>query len=98
MKTTNNINDTPLHYARLTNHPYGTRGQQRNFSVDETFLSTIKKAFQVVFENCPLGTPEIVTTAGIFVDKPGQHGHGRAFDLDAIFWQDQSLVTLNFTH
>ncbi len=98
MKTTNNINGIPLHYARLTNHPYGTRGQQRNFSVDETFFATIEKAFKEVFEKCPLGTPEIITTAGIFVDKPGQHGHGRAFDLDAIFWNDESLVTLNFTH
>lgn len=34
MKKTNNINGIPLHYARLTNHPHGTRGTQRNFMVD----------------------------------------------------------------
>ncbi len=98
MKTINNINGIPLHYARLTNHPYGTRGTQRDFLIDEAFLETLEKAFAEVFEHCPLGVPEVITTAGIFVNKPGQHGHGKAFDLDAVFWKEQSLVTLNFIH
>lgn len=98
MKTINQIHGIPLHYARLTNHPYGTRGEQRNFLVDEDFLSILENAFQEVFEHCPLGIPEVITTAGIFVDKPGQHGHGKAFDLDAVFWRDETLVTSNFIH
>ncbi|MGJ8744945.1 hypothetical protein [Polaribacter sp.] len=98
MKTINKINGIPLHYARLTNHPYGTRGMQRNFSVDESFLIILQKAFKEIFDNCPLGKPEVITTAGIFVDKPGQHGHGTAFDLDAIFWGNDTLITLNFVH
>ncbi|MEH6536153.1 MAG: hypothetical protein V7719_07165 [Psychroserpens sp.] len=98
MKAINSINGIPLHYARLTSHPYGTRGKQRNFSVDSNFLNILKDAFDEVFEHCPLGKPEVMTTAGIFVDKPGQHGSGRAFDLDAIFWSNTSLVTLNFVH
>ncbi len=98
MKTTNNINGIALHYARLADHPYGTKGLQRNFTVDETFLPVLKTAFREVFDNCPLGVPDIITTAGIFVNKPGQHGHGRALDLDAIFWGGASLVTLNFIH
>ncbi len=98
MKTISHINNIPLHYARLTAHPYGTRGEQRNFLLDEGFLKILKVCLKEVFDQCPLGTPEVITTAGVFVSKPGQHGHGRAFDLDAIFWQDQSLVTLNFVH
>lgn len=98
MKTINQIHGIPLHYARLTNHPYGTRGEQRNFAIEERFLDTLKEALQEVFEHCPLGIPEVITTAGIFVDKPGQHGHGKAFDLDAIFWRDETLVTTNFIH
>ena len=98
MKTINQIHGIPLHYARLTNHPYGTRGEQRNFAIEERFLDTLKEALQEVFEHCPLGIPEVITTAGIFVDKPGQHGHGKAFDLDAIFWRDETLVTSNFIH
>ncbi|MDX8553689.1 hypothetical protein MK851_08660 [Tenacibaculum sp. 1B UA] len=98
MKTINQVHGIPLHYARLTNHPYGTRGEQRNFAIEERFLDTLKEALQEVFEHCPLGIPEVITTAGIFVDKPGQHGHGKAFDLDAIFWRDETLVTSNFIH
>lgn len=98
MKSINSINGIPLHYARLTNHPYGTRGEQRYFSIDNNFLKVLEKAFEEVFRLCPLGLPEAITTAGIFVDKAGQHGHGRAFDLDAIFWKDKTLVTLNFVH
>lgn len=98
MKSINKINGIPLHYARLTNHPYGTRGEQRSFSIDESFLVVLEKAFKEIFDNCPLGKPEVITTAGIFVNKPGQHGHGTAFDLDALFWKNDALVTLNFVH
>ena len=98
MKAINQINNIPLHYARLTSHPYGTKGKQRDFLVEENFLKILKNAFKEVFDNCPLGKPEIMTTAGIFVNKVGQHGRGKAFDLDAIFWNDETLVTLNFVH
>ena len=30
------------------------------------------------------------------MDKPGYHGLGRAFDLDAIFWDNHTFITLNF--
>ena len=98
MKTINKINSIPLHYARLTNHPYGSRGEQRNFSINDGFLNILEAAMEEVFEHCPLGKPQVITTAGIFVDKPGQHGHGKAFDLDAIFWENETLITMNFLH
>ncbi len=98
MKKINQINGIPLHYARLTNHPYGTKGEQRDFLINENFLEILENALEELFEHCPLGIPEVITTAGIFVNKPGQHGHGRAFDLDAIFWKNEALITLNFVH
>ncbi|WP_204345362.1 hypothetical protein [Psychroserpens algicola] len=98
MEQINSINGIPLHYARLTSHPYGTRGMQRDFLVDSNFLKVLKKALKEVFDHCPLGKPEVITTAGIFVNKPGHHGSGKAFDLDAVFWKDTSLITLNFVH
>lgn len=98
MKIINNVNGIPLHYARLTSHPYGTIGKQRNFGIEASFLPILEAAFTELFDKCPLGVPNVITTAGIFVDKPGQHGHGKAFDLDAIFWEDETLVTLNFLH
>ncbi|WP_435261413.1 hypothetical protein [Tenacibaculum sp. nBUS_03] len=94
----NQVSGIPLHYARLTNHPYGTRGEQRYFLIEENFFNVLEKALYEVFENCPLGFPEVITTAGIFVNKPGQHSHGKAFDLDAIFWKDKTLVSMNFVH
>src|SRR5690554_761466 len=98
MKSINSINGIPLHYARLTSHPYGTIGEQRNFMIENKFLKVLENAFDEVFTLCPLGPPKAITTAGIFVAKSGQHGHGQAFDLDAIFWKDKTLVTLNFVH
>ena len=98
MKTVNHVNNIPLHYARTTAHPYGSRGLQRNFQVETSFYKTLETAFKEVFDNCPFGKPEVLTTAGIFVNKPGQHGHGKAFDLDAIFWSGTTLVTMNFLH
>lgn len=98
MIAVNKVNGIPLHYARLIDHPYGTRGIQRNFSVEPDFFNIVEAALKEVFDNCPYGIPEVITTAGIFVNKPGQHGHGKAFDLDAIFWKDTSIVAMNFLH
>ncbi|WP_299224126.1 hypothetical protein [uncultured Psychroserpens sp.] len=98
MKSIDTINGIALHYARLPQHPYGTRGIQRTFKIEEHFLEALEAALEEVFDHCPLGKPDVITTAGILVDKPGQHGHGKAFDLDAIFWQDQTLITQNFLH
>ncbi len=96
MTTINQINGIPLHYARTPQHPYGTIGRQRNFSIEDTFHEALKACFTELFETCPLGIPNAITCAGIQVNKPGQHGQGRAFDLDAIFWEDYTLITRNF--
>ncbi|WP_299277914.1 hypothetical protein [uncultured Psychroserpens sp.] len=98
MKTINTINGIALHYARLPQHPYGTIGKQQDFKVENEFLEKLKTAFDEVFAHCPLGKPNVITSAGILVNKPGQHGLGKAFDLDAVFWDDFTLITNNFIH
>ena len=98
MKTINAINGIALHYARLPQHPYGTIGKPQDFRVDESFFEILEEAFEEVFLHCPLGKPNVITSAGILVNKPGQHGLGKAFDLDAIFWDDFTLITNNFIH
>ncbi|OUS00783.1 hypothetical protein A9Q86_08480 [Flavobacteriales bacterium 33_180_T64] len=98
MKTINAISGIALHYARLPQHPYGTPGKLHNFKVEDNFLTVLEAAFDDIFANCPLGKPNIITSAGILVNKAGQHGLGKAFDLDAIFWNDRQLVTNNFVH
>ena len=90
------INKIPLHYARTDEHPYGTIGYRSSFYVEKDLNKTLKSCFRELFKACPLGTPKAITTAGIQVNKPGQHGPGRAFDLDAIFWEDYTFVTNNF--
>ena len=39
------------------------------------------------------GTADVITSAGAYHEKPGFHGKGRAFDLDALFWPGRTLVT-----
>jgi len=92
----NGINGIPLHYARTSQYPYGSLGYQKSFSIEKSFHKTLKACFSELFTVCPLGMPNVITCGGVQVSKPGQHGPGRAFDLDALFWEDYSLVTRNF--
>lgn len=98
MKKINAINNIKLHYARLPQYPYGTSGKPYDFHVDDAFFTQLETAFNEVFANCPLGKPNIITSAGTLVAKPGTHGSGKAFDLDAIFWDDHQIVANNYIH
>lgn len=49
-----------------------------------------------LWDVCPLGQAELITSAGTYVDKPGAHGYGRAFDLDGIFWANRTFITNNY--
>ncbi|MEM6771297.1 MAG: extensin family protein [Bacteroidota bacterium] len=96
LKKVNSVSGIPLHYARTTAHPYGTRGVRTTFRMTKDFYATLKACFDETFAACPLGKPEVMTSAGAFVDKPGSHGRGEAFDIDGLFWSDYSMMTLNF--
>jgi hypothetical protein len=98
MKKVNAINNITLHYARLPQYPYGTSGKPYNFYIEDSFLKLLETAFKDVFIHCPLGRPDIITSAGTLVGKAGEHGSGKAFDLDAIFWKDHQLITNNYIH
>ena len=61
------------------------------------FLKIVKSVvFIELWRVCPLGRAEVVTSAGAYVNKPGSHGQGRGFDLDAIFWADKNFITLHY--
>lgn len=98
MKKVNAINDIALHYARLPQYPYGSTGKPYDFYIEDTFLKQLQNAFEEVFKHCPLGKPEIITSAGTLVGKAGEHGSGKALDLDAIFWKGHQLVAHNYIH
>ena len=83
----------PLHYARPPVAAYGSRGQQRTFRSTAELRNAFETCLEELIELCPLGRPEVLTTAGLFVSKPGQHGKGRAVDVDGIFWGNRDFVT-----
>jgi len=81
----------PVHYDRTSPAEYGTRGRAATFQCGAGFKAKLEATF---FELWTLaGKAEVITSAGFYVQKPGMHGQGRAFDLDGIFWPDWSLVT-----
>ena len=92
----NALGGVPTHYDRLTPEAYGTRnGPHRSFNATAAFTAKLNAAFNELWELCPFGRAEMIATAGAFVNKPGFHGQGRAFDLDAIFWPNNvNFVTL----
>ncbi|PYP89574.1 MAG: hypothetical protein DMF61_02580 [Blastocatellia bacterium AA13] len=88
--------EAPTHYAREPVASYGTRGLPHTFRCTSEFLTKLETCFAELWSVAPLGRAEVVTSAGAFVEKPGFHGLGRAFDLDAIFWSERDFVTLRF--
>lgn len=88
------IDSVPVHYAREPIAPYGSRGIHRTFWCDEDLMGPLGDLIREIKENSPpgFGALECVTSAGAFVDKPGQHGRGKAFDLDGLFWENISLI------
>ncbi len=96
LKSVDQIYGIPLHYARTSTHPYGTRGLQRNFWMEKDFHETLEACFEEVFTACPLGKPEVITSAGAFVNKPGTHGKGAAIDFDGAFWSDYTMMTTSY--
>lgn len=97
-----NISGIQLHYARETQHPYGSRGRSLTFTIDRSFKRKLTACFDEMFEACPLGKPEIITCAGIYhpnhTNTGSQHREGKAFDFDAAFWHNHTLITKKFHH
>jgi hypothetical protein len=82
----------PVHYDRSAPpFGYGTRGRPAKFHSELTFVMKLEQCLQELWEVCPLHQAQVMTSAGAWVDKPGFHGRGRAFDLDGIFWGDEEL-------
>ena len=87
----------PVHYDRLDPpFHYGSEGKLATFAVEKSFENLLDDALAEVWTKCPLGKANIILSAGSFVCKSGQHGKGRAFDLDGIWWGDRLLLTKNY--
>ena len=83
----------PLHYSRHINNGYGREGINVNFYSTNDFKRRLEDCFQQLVEENPFGKPRLIVSAGIYVKKRGQHGRGRAIDVDSIYWSDRTLIT-----
>jgi hypothetical protein len=88
----------PVHYDRFTDvrYGYGTKGKPYDFFCTKKFQDKLDACFQELWNICPHGKGEVITSAGAYVDKPGSHGMGRGFDLDGIFWPNKTFITINY--
>jgi hypothetical protein len=86
----------PVHYDRLPSpFHYGSRGKEHTYYCKADFESLLDDAFRDIWLYTGLGKAEVITSAGAYVNKPGQHGKGRALDIDGIFWSNKTFVTLH---
>jgi len=92
----NSVAGVPTHYARAPVAQYGTIGVVRTFHCTHLFFNKLDACFAELWRVSPHGRAQAVVSAGGQVDKPGSHGDGRAFDIDAIFWPGKTLVTRDF--
>ncbi len=90
------LSGIPVHYARPPVAPYATRGRSYRFYCLEAFEQKLAACFEELWQVCPYGQAEVITSAGAYVNKAGYHGLGRGFDLDAIFWPDKDFITLDY--
>lgn len=83
-----------VQYDRAPVGTYGKIGKNYRFYCEPAFqaeLVSFVSDLKATTE--PLYGPMLkVFSAGAYVDKPGMHSLGRAFDLDAVFWQDTYIV------
>lgn len=99
LKVFSSLAGVPLHYDRYPAESglgYGTRGKPFKPRATYEMVQTLEECFSALFQTSPFGKAEVVTSAGAYVSKPGQHGKGLAFDLDGIFWEDKELVAIEY--
>lgn len=93
------IAGVPVHYDRYdrsSGFGYGTRGKPFRPRATRKMIASLDDCFNEMFKIPALGKAEVITSAGAFVDKPGYHGKGQAFDLDGIFWAQEELVAIQY--
>ncbi len=91
------LNGIPVHYDRPPEAPYGSRGIEYDFYATQELESKLDACFAELEAVCPRGRPEVITSAGAWVDKPDSyHATGEAFDLDGIHWADEKFICLDF--
>jgi hypothetical protein len=86
----------PVLYDRLKPGHYGKTGIPYKFYCTSETQAVLEGAFQDLFARTAprFGAARRILSAGAWVNKPGQHGLGKAFDLDAIHWELIQFIAL----
>ena len=91
----NTIDGTPLHYWRWTDGTAGTRSEQRTFASTHQFydrlVAWVRDLRALADAHGGLQGMQRIVSAGAYVNKPGQHGLGQAFDLDEVRWANGTI-------
>jgi len=94
------IAGAPIHYARAPVSVYGSIGVPRTPRLDREFLAKLDVCFEELWSVAPAGRGRAIVSGGCYVEKAGMHGAGRAIDIDAIWWPEETreppVVTLNY--
>jgi hypothetical protein len=90
VKSFKHLAGVPVHYDRDRPQDYGTKGRQLTYEAQPDFIDRLDSAFEELWT--VFGKADIILTAGAYVDKPGWHGRGLAFDLDGILWPDKTMI------
>jgi len=83
------LGNVPLFYDRLT---FRGDGKPVTLAMTENFEEKLDKCFFELWNICPYKEAKKIFTAGAYVDKPGMHGEGRAFDLDGFEWSNRKFI------
>ena len=86
----------PVHYSRPPVAPYGERGKARRPRCTPEFKAKLEACLEELRRVCPLGRPEVLVTAGMFIDRPDpngtdRHAQGTAVDIDSLWWGEPAL-------
>ena len=84
----------PLFYER------GQPPTPSSFDVAESFVPVLEATVKQVRERVPpsFGPLQQISTAGMFVSKPGKHGEGRACDWDRLAFANAKISPLERDH
>jgi hypothetical protein len=72
----------------------------RSFPVATSFVPVLERTVRAVLNRAPvaLGGLERISTAGLFVDKGGAHGLGRACDWDRLVFENVAIAPRDGDH
>lgn len=90
-KAFDNIDGTPTYYIRDGSHHPATF--YCTFDFYDSLVLWIQR-LRTISAAAGYSEVSIVTSAGAYVDKPGEHGLGQAIDVDRIDWADGTISSM----